>query len=536
MRVLLAKKDVSEAFKWLWVEQDDCRLFGADVPHEANDPADRGAVSRPVTVLYLAMTFGWMGAPGEFMAFAWASAFRSLALMDDSVVIEPDFGLRPQLSMEALEEAIRQTLGPLAINAAKDIEEGTLTTRKLIWGLEGGTCRLPPLKVERAYHILQSPHFNAGQRIVPLKEVQVLRGCQQFWLGVLPQLAPYLQSTNALLGPADKDGNVVFGGSETEQANQWEAFWGAIELQRLLVGSRQFWEARFVSLLERALTTPELLALPEVKRNLVWVSADATPTRLGAIDWTSKVALACEASPLLRPLETKEAERSSPEAHSEPGEDLVQIGVAELLALLVLVVARKEAWTGSVVLYLGDNTNVQDWLKKRQAGNAQANLLLKVLGALEGVYGLQIRGAYLGTYHNQTADDLTRLDPEEVITRQGLSRVEVPADWSFVLEEAWHRRALLWLGQPDSDRQVALQLAAWRVGPAPPRAMPAYGWTVHELGPAETGVYYTRAFFAAGGLMHDPQEVDGPKLLCVATVTGEAEARRVVQAAPHRAC
>ena len=35
--------------------------------------------------------------------------------------------------------------------------------------------------------------------------------------------------------------------------------------------------------------------------------------------------------------------------------------------------------------------------------------------------------------------------------------------------------------------------------------------------------------------MHDPQEVDGPKLLCVATVTGEAEARRVAQAAPHRA-
>ena len=67
------------------------------------------------------------------MAFAWAkllhraccadrpewhdtSAFRSLALMDDSVVIEPDLGLRPQLSVDALEEAIRQTLGPLAIS------------------------------------------------------------------------------------------------------------------------------------------------------------------------------------------------------------------------------------------------------------------------------------------------------------------------------------------------------------------------------------------------------------------------------------
>ncbi|CAE7545999.1 unnamed protein product [Symbiodinium sp. CCMP2592] len=421
VRVLLAKKDVSEAFKWLWVEQDDCRLFGADLPTEGATRDSRGDASRPVTVLYLAMTFGWTGAPGEFMAFAWAikllhracgpdrpewhdsSSFRSLALMDDSVVIEPDLGLRPQLSVDALEEAIRQTLGPLAINAAKDVEEGTLTTRKLIWGLEfdteAGTCRLPPLKVERAYHVLQSPYFDAGQTKVPLKEVQVLRGSQQFWLGVLPQLAPYLQSTNALLGPADREGHVVLRGNEAEQSAQWEAFWSAIELQRLLVGSRQFWEARFVSQLEHALTTPELVALPEVKRNLVWVSADATPTRLGAIDWTARVAVACAAAPLLSPLEANAQDPTDLEARTEPEEDLVQIGVAELLALLVLVVARKEAWAGSVVLYLGDNTNVQDWLRKRQAGNAQANHLLKVLGALEGVYGLQVRGAYLRTYH-----------------------------------------------------------------------------------------------------------------------------------------
>ena len=301
VRILLAKKDISEAFKWLWVTQEDCRLFGADLPGELSED-HRGAPPRPVTVLYLAMTFGWTGAPGEFMAYAWAvkllhraccpdraewhdsSAFRSLALMDDSVVIEPDLGLRPQISMDALESAIRQILGPLAMNADKDVEEGALTTRKLIWGLEfnteAGTCRLPPLKVERAYHVLQSGFFDAGQREVPLKEVQVLRGSQQFWLGVLPQLAPYLRSTNALLGPPNDKGQVVLRGSPQEQEDQWAAFWDAIELQRLLVGSRQFWETRFASQLEQALTTPELIALPEVQRKLVWVSADATPTPL----------------------------------------------------------------------------------------------------------------------------------------------------------------------------------------------------------------------------------------------------------------
>ena len=43
IRVLLAKKDVSEAFKWLWVEQDDCRLFGADIPNEEEGPVENSS-------------------------------------------------------------------------------------------------------------------------------------------------------------------------------------------------------------------------------------------------------------------------------------------------------------------------------------------------------------------------------------------------------------------------------------------------------------------------------------------------------------
>ena len=372
---------------------------------------------------------------------------------------------------------------------------------------------------------------------MPLKEVQVLRGSQQFWLGVLPQLAPYLRSTNALLGPPNEKGHVVMRGSPQEQEDQWSAFWDAIELQRLLVGSRQFWETRFASQLEQALTTPKLVALPEVQRKLVWVSADATPTRLGAIDWSGRVALACEAAPLLLPLTHPEHGHEAPDsvARIEPGNDLVQIGVAELLALLVLVVARKEEWSGSVVLYLGDNTNVQDWLLRRQAGNSQANFLLKVLGALEGVHGLHVRGAYLRTYHNQSADDLTRREPGEVMRNLGLARIEVPSDWSKVLEEAWVKRALLWLGQPEADRGVALQLAERRAGPQVPKALPALGWRVWELNSQAQGVY-ERAFISQGGTLTSQGEPDPESRLCVAaSVSGVAEARRLLGTAPSKA-
>ena len=178
---------------------------------------------------------------------------------------------------------------------------------------------------------------------------------------------------------------------------------------------------------------------------------------------------------------------------------------------------------------------MQDWLLKRQAGNSQANFLLKVLGALEGVHGLHVRGAYLRTYHNQTADDLTRLEPGEVMKNLGLERIEVPSDWSKVLEEAWVKRALLWLGQPEADRGMALQLAERRAGPQMPRALPALRWRVWEMGPQAQGVY-DRAFIAHGGTLASSEEPDPESRLCVvASVSGEAEARRVLCKAPSEA-
>ena len=104
-------------------------------------------------MLYNSLTFGWTGAPGEYMLYAWLIklghsmfhpseeawndpvAFQSLVLMDDAVLIEPKIGLRPWLSVQTMETCARKDLGDGAINAAKNEIEGALETRKLIWGL-----------------------------------------------------------------------------------------------------------------------------------------------------------------------------------------------------------------------------------------------------------------------------------------------------------------------------------------------------------------------------------------------------------------
>ena len=67
---------------------------------------------------------------------------------------------------------------------------------------------------------------------------QELRGNQQFWLCVMPELAPYLGATDALLARTDAQGRACPKGSPSQQRRSWQDFWEAVELQRVLVTAR----------------------------------------------------------------------------------------------------------------------------------------------------------------------------------------------------------------------------------------------------------------------------------------------------------
>ncbi|CAE7698391.1 unnamed protein product [Symbiodinium sp. CCMP2592] len=458
--IYLAKKDVSDAFKWLWIQSEDGPLFGADLP------GTELGLPEGVTAVYTAMTFGWTGAPGSFMGFAWGvkllhsshtptqplwhdtTAFKSLMLMDDAVVIEPALGLRPWQSLRTAEAAARKILGPEAINPEKDLEEGTLTFDKVI-------C-----------HLLLLPDFDRGNTHLALRLVQELRGNLEFWAAVLPTVNPYLHSINALLKPPDEQGRANPQGDPSEVAAQWDSFWDTLDLLRLLAQDRASWSTRFSNPLFAALDTNEILALPGVSSKVIWVTADATPTHVGAVDWSSKIAVAQTVGQFLAAVALAGA-RAKLEASFSPGtgedeeceDDRLQIALAELVALLVLCAHRREAWKGCIILYAGDNQNVITWVRSRRSGHAGASFLLLVLGALEVTHGFQIRGEYVRTYRNTTADRLTREEPAGVCKAMGLTLLKEDPDWDALLEQGWSRRALVWAGQPHSDRGTAVQLA-----------------------------------------------------------------------------
>ena len=104
----------------------------------------------------------------------------------------------------------------------------------MVWGLLYNTAdltvALPAPKVQKAYHLLHQGIFDTGCTSLRLKDVQELRGNQQYWVLVKRCLKPLLGATDALLGGTRSDLLAVPKGTPRQQQRAWREFWEAIEL------------------------------------------------------------------------------------------------------------------------------------------------------------------------------------------------------------------------------------------------------------------------------------------------------------------
>ena len=108
---MLAKLDVDSAFKLLWVAAKDACYFATELPGSTLQ------LDHMVVALYLSLTFGWGGSPGNYAAFSWARVqyyqaaappwplwhgdvpYHDKTLVDDTVLVEARLGVRPEMSM-----------------------------------------------------------------------------------------------------------------------------------------------------------------------------------------------------------------------------------------------------------------------------------------------------------------------------------------------------------------------------------------------------------------------------------------------------
>lgn len=314
--ILMAKKDVAGAFRLLWVDPKDAELFAGDVPWNPSlMGSGEGMVQEgdpsSLTLIFLVSSFGFSGSPGEWTAWGRGTEelhrgfkpgeprrdasfnFDGKILVDDMVLVEPQVGLRPWVSSEVYEWAVVKLLGRNAINAAKDAEEGVFSEAQTVWGVTINTLTekmsLPEARVLKGAHLLAEPQFNFGERSVTLRDLQRLRGIATGWSTIVKGLKNELKAIDRFLGGVD--GGAVAGPSgcqsDEEVETAWQDLWAVFEDCRWLCSRSETWSEKFGGDIREALSPMERLALPGGQfSSAVFVSSDATPTVLGAIDWT----------------------------------------------------------------------------------------------------------------------------------------------------------------------------------------------------------------------------------------------------------
>ena len=499
----------------LWVDPRDAELFAGDVPWkpelmgiggEAPDLQDLGNL----TVIYLVSSFGFSGSPGEWTAWGRATEevhrnlrpvesrrdgelhFCGKILVDDMVLVEPVIGLRPWVSSEVYEWAVTRLLGEKAINKLKDAEEGCYSNQQTVWGLiidaDTEKMSLPEARILKGAYLLAQPCFNYGGKTLPLKELQRFRGVANGWSAVVTGLKNELRSADVFLGGVDggaavRPRLVQPEGSkarEDEERQSWEALWELFEDCRWLCARSETWATKFGGDIRELLPPLDRLALPgQQGGGPIFVSSDATPSVVAAIDWTN--GFACrEDVEVLKPWIRQVLEAEG----QEDGRLAIHLG--EMLSFVAFACRVGHLWEGRIVVYAGDNKVVYFWITGRKSGVRAGRLLIRVLNLVEKRHRCRILGGWWRTFHNEDADALTRLEEKEaaeLMVRKGWERLDIKESIHHALEDT-ERFGVCFLSWADQeDRFELMRLRELRVfrtilrQPAELREVEVIEWT-----------------------------------------------------------
>ena len=287
-----------------------------------------------------------------------------------------------------------------------------------------------------------------------------LRGNAEYWGIVCPSFAPELAVMSRMLSAPE---GVTEETRETQHEQTWRDWEEMIELCRLIVARPQLWDTQFCNSVDGVLPPLERLSLPGAAERVVWVGGDATPERIGVVDWTGKCGAVVDVRPfwevlsaqardsmtfgereamarIVGPTGAGDGSGGTPGEGSGPtgkeggleDEEVLLISLAELITFMALAATRAVAWKHKIVIYVGDNTNVVGWLTTRSSNNRYARFLLRVLVRLETHFGFQTLAVYIRTGNNEFADDLTRLPWDQakaLLVKRGIQEIDLLPAW-----------------------------------------------------------------------------------------------------------
>lgn len=293
------------------------------------------------------------------------------------------------------------------------------------------TIRLPDAKVCGAWGILHDPVFKEGNRIIPVKNAQVLRGLINHWTGANRFWKYTTAPINATMGRSDETNTWVRCGNDQILI----AVWNLMKFLRGCANDEVIWGKLFGGSLVDLIPLPKRLSSPEPDVQILWVAGDAVLGRFSAINWTNKVYVVEDAMEFL--------EEINPDHRQLVICDSEQLDAASIITL------RGEE---KCILLMGtDNTNVMAWTSKghaKKGGVAHLKSGNREVGGKEEYSG---RRFYLRSGHNFSDDWLSRPDLDKIMewgNRMGFFRARFRARWNEFVSDWIHNQVENWAPVP----------------------------------------------------------------------------------------
>ena len=208
------------------------------------------------------------------------------------------------MSAGVFEDGVRKMLGSQAVNAEKDEIEGSYRTAQTVWGvvMETDTERafLPERRIQKGASLVAGASFDYGAKTITLNKLQQFRRVMTGWASGLSGLGNELTACDRFLGGKDGQARVRpklrgTGPAEDEEQQAWEDLWELFEVVRWLSARSDMWEEVFSTGLRDMLPAIERIALPGELQGCIFISSDATTSRIAAIDWTAGVVFRADA-------------------------------------------------------------------------------------------------------------------------------------------------------------------------------------------------------------------------------------------------
>ena len=229
----------------------------------------------------------------------------------------------------------------------------------------------------------------------------------------------------------------------------WTAYWHAITWLREMSNNDEEWTKMFWGRLERCLPLSVRLSGNLDMAPVMWISSDATLTRIGVINWRNREFICCDIGNLFAPFVTEMT-------------NSVYISDVELLALVLGIVVWATDFPGTT-LGITDNLNALHWVSGMKAKSGISLQLLRTVLKWIVNTDCDFSGLYSRSHHNVSADHLTRLSYEEITRWAKMNRFkwidpfEANGNWASFIKTV--EVTMVW--EPEETEKENLSRAYW---------------------------------------------------------------------------